>query len=158
MAQEEAEASSAPEVSIKFVYISCNDLDAMRGFYTDLLGMDEWSYRNDDEYAWLVYNCDGFQFMIFPSDYELPVPDDWGMQPGWEGGTLEVPSWSIEVPEDTYAATVAGLAEAGVPTFAAAPQWCQDSYWSFPVRDPMGSTVEVYTVPSERPESTEWPE
>ena len=157
MAQEETKAQSGPAVSIKFIYMSCNDLEAMRAFYSELLGMQESSYRNDEEYAWLVYNCGSFQFMVFPAGYQLPVLDDWGMQPGWAGGTLEVTSWSIEVPEASYAETVTRLSAAGLPTYADQPQWCQDSYWSFPVRDPMGNTVEVYMQPAERPQSTDWP-
>jgi hypothetical protein len=34
--------------------------------------------------------------------------------------------------------------------------WLLDCYWSFPVRDPMGNTVEVFAMPAERPEITEW--
>lgn len=157
MADEPGE-KKAPAASVKFVYFHCNDIDAMRGFYTDLLGMDEASYRNDDEYAWLVYNCGSFQFMVFPADAEVPKLDGWGAQPGWPGGKLSTTSWSVEVSEEQYAATVARLQEADVPLYSEQPMWCQDCYWSFPVRDPMGNTVEVYTMLAERPESTVWPE
>jgi len=150
------EAPPGPAPKINFIYNSCNDLTAMREFYSNLIGMNETSYR-EGEQGWLVYDCGGFQFMVFPAGYELPVLTDWGMQPGWEGGTLEVPSWSVEVPEPDFAATVQLLIDAGVPCFSDVPRWCQDSYWSFPVRDPMGNTVEVYTMPAVRPGATDWP-
>lgn len=146
-----------PEIKAKinFIYQSCNDLEAMRSFYGGLIGMTETSYREGPE-GWLVYQCDGFQFMIFPAGHELPVPDGWGMQPGWEGGDREYLSWSLIVAEADFAAIVRKLLDKGVDCFNEEPQWCQDSYWSFPVRDPMGNTVEVHTIPAQRPDSTEW--
>jgi catechol 2,3-dioxygenase-like lactoylglutathione lyase family enzyme len=158
MAQEEMapEQEAAPAPKINFIYNSCNDLEAMRTFYSGLIGMKELSWRAGEQ-GWLVYDCGTIQFMIFPAGYELPVLEDWGMQPGWAGGKLEVPSWSIVVDEAEFPATVQRLIDAGVPCFSDVPQWCQDSYWSFPVRDPMGNTVEVHTIPAERPTSTDWP-
>lgn len=147
----------AVTANINFIYVSCNDLAAMRHFYGDLLGMTEVSYREGPE-GWLVYQCAGFQFMIFPSGQELPVPEGWGMQPGWEGGSVEGVSWSVDVGADNFRPTVRGLIDDGVESFSPEPIWCQNSYWSFPVRDPMGNTVEVHYYDPEqpKPESTEW--
>lgn len=150
---------SEPELTanINFIYLSCNDLDAMRHFYSDLLGLKEVSYREGSE-GWLVYQCTGFQFMVFPSGHELPVIEGWGMQPGWEGGTVEGISWSVDVGAKRFAGIVRGLLDDGVDCFGDRPLWCQDSYWSFPVHDPMGNTVEVHYYDPElpRPASTEW--
>lgn len=81
-----------PEAQIKFLYLMCNDVEAMRRFYTDVVGL---------------------------------------MQPGWKG--------------------------AGARSFFDEPQWQQDTYWEFPVLDPMENTVEIYATPKEKPESKEWP-
>ncbi len=153
--EEKGMTDTGVDVKINFIYQSCNDVGAMRHFYGDLLGMKEVSFREGPE-GWLVYQCEGFQFMIFPAGYELPVPEGWGMQPGWKGGDREYLSWSIVVPEADFAATVKGLLDDGVESFHDTPQWRQDSYWSFPVRDPMGNTVEVHTIPAVRPEKLEW--
>jgi catechol 2,3-dioxygenase-like lactoylglutathione lyase family enzyme len=148
--------SGGPRASIKFFYVSCSDLLAMRRFYSELLGLHEISFNDDEMGSWLAYQCDGFQFMIMPGETPVPVIEEWGVQPGWEGGTREGVSWSLEVPEANFAATVAKLAEAGAAAFAPKPGWQQDSYWSFPVRDPQGNTVEVFCTVKERPASTEW--
>jgi catechol 2,3-dioxygenase-like lactoylglutathione lyase family enzyme len=144
-----------PKVNIRFVYNFCNDLGAMRRFYTDLLGLDEVAYS--EEHRYLCYRSEGFQFMFFRPDAEVPAREGWADQPGYDGGTTFVTSWSVEVPAGEFAATVARLREAGVACFAADPDWRVDSYWGFTVKDPMGNTVEVYATPKERPASTAWP-
>jgi len=148
-----------PEITAKlnFIYVSCNDLETMRHFYSELLGMTETSYREGPQ-GWLVYKCGDLEFMLFPSGYEIPVIEGWGMQPGWEGGTVEGISWSVDVGADSFRDTVRRLIDGGVDCFSDKPMWCQDAYWSFPVRDPMGNTVEVhyYDPALPKPESTEW--
>jgi catechol 2,3-dioxygenase-like lactoylglutathione lyase family enzyme len=145
-----------PKAAIKFVYQHCNDLPAMRRFYTELVGMNETSFKDEGDWHWLVYKCDGFEFMIFPASEPLPVTDAWSAQPGYDGGTLDGMSWSVEVPEPDFAATVDRLRAAGVPRLWEWPTWQQDSYWSFPVRDPQGNTVEVCCTVAQRPASTTW--
>lgn len=150
MAEDEPRA-----VNIRFVYNFCNDLAAMRRFYTDLLGLAEAAYS--EEHRYLCYRSEGFQFMFFRPDADVPPAEGWADQPAYDGGTTFVTSWSVEVPKEEFAATVARLREAGVECFAEEPDWRVDSYWGFTVKDPMGNTVEVYAAPEERPASTTWP-
>jgi hypothetical protein len=146
------------KVNIKFVYNYCSSIDAMRFFYTELIGLNETSYQNDPDWKWLVYKCGGFEFMFFEAP-GLSAASEFSEQPGWDGGTLPRVSWSIEVPEADFADAVARLSAAeGVRCFADKPVWAQDSYWSFPVLDPMGNTAEIYSMVKERPASTEWGE
>lgn len=145
-----------PALNIRFIYSMCNDLEAVRHFYTELVGLEQGSFRDDEEWGWLVYESEGFEMMFFRADKELPVLKDWASQPGYEGGTLEVTSWSIHVPEEMFPAVVERLRSAGVKYFTKNPEWRQDCYWGFTVMDPMGNTVELYTQPKERPKSTEW--
>lgn len=145
-----------PQITLGYIYISCNDLAAMRQFYVALLGLQEQSYRDSGEYKWLVCKCRGFELMFFTADAPITVETGWHAQPGWEGGQREGVSWSVEVPPELYAPTVERLLEAGVPHFFDKPQWLQDGYWGFPVHDPMGNTVEVFTIPRQRPDSKEW--
>jgi catechol 2,3-dioxygenase-like lactoylglutathione lyase family enzyme len=161
LAQEDAmdqpEQPAQPQITLGYIYVSCNDIAAMRRFYVELLGMPEQSYQADGEVKWLVCQCRGCELMFFAGGPPLAVPDGWHAQPGWEGGTLEGVSWSVEVPLELYAVTVQRLLDADVEHFFDKPQWFQDTYWGFPVKDPQGNTVEVFCLPATRPASTVWP-
>jgi catechol 2,3-dioxygenase-like lactoylglutathione lyase family enzyme len=146
---------ATPEINVRFVYNFCNDLGETRRFYTDLLGLNEAGYS--EEHRYLCYQSEGFRLMFFRPDAELEVLAGWADQPGYEGGTSFVTSWSVEVPEAKFADAVERLRVAGVECFSQNPTWCVDSYWGFYVKDPMGRTVEVYTIPKGRPTSTTWP-
>jgi catechol 2,3-dioxygenase-like lactoylglutathione lyase family enzyme len=146
----------SPQVNVRFVYNFCKDLAAMRRFYTDVLGMTEKSYN--DEQGWLVYESEGLELMFFRADGEAGERE-WAVQPGGGSGTAEITSWSVEVPEGDFAATVKRLDQGGVPVQGDGnvPDWRQACYWGITVMDPAGFTVEVYTVPKEKPASTTWP-
>lgn len=154
---EEKKATEKPEINIRFIFNMCNDVESMRHFYTDLIGLKQGSFRNDKEWGWLVYKSEGFEMMFFRADKQLPVLREWAVQPGYEGGTLETTSWGIHIPEEMFGVVVGRLNSAGVKTFKDRAEWRQDSYWGFSVMDPMGNTVELYTEPKEKPASTEWP-
>jgi catechol 2,3-dioxygenase-like lactoylglutathione lyase family enzyme len=148
---------TVPKVNVRFVYKFCGDLSAMRHFYTDVLGMAEKSYN--DEQGWLVYKSEGFELMFFRADGGEAGEREWAAQPGGGSGTAEITSWSVEVPEADFAAAVDRLGQAGVPRQGDVnvPDWRQGCYWGITVMDPAGVTVEVYTVPKEKPASTTWP-
>ncbi len=146
-----------PALRLSFFYLHCNDVVAMRGFYVDLLGMKIVSFVDSAQVGWLALDGGGVQLMFFRAPAPLPVRETWAVQPGWDGGTECSFSWSLSVPELDFAGTVERLRAASVPQFHPRPIWCQDSYWGFPVRDPMGNTVEVFLTPYARPEDTTWP-
>jgi catechol 2,3-dioxygenase-like lactoylglutathione lyase family enzyme len=123
----------------------------MRHFYSDLLGMKEVSYMNDEGFGWINYKCEGFEFMFFRAMNPMPVIEEWTWQPGYDGAEHNAISWAINIPEADFAATVERLKADGVKQFKDKPEWRQDSYWGFSVMDPMGNTVEVYTMPKEKP-------
>lgn len=62
-------------------------------------------------------------------------------QPGWEGGTYPGISWSAECDKESFNAAIARLKAAKVPSYHTEPNWV--GYWSYPVRDPAGNTVEI---------------
>ena len=146
-----------PRLNVRFLYGFCNDLVAMRRFYSEVVGLKEGSFKDEPQFGWLVYECEGFQFMFFRSDKPLPVSAEFADQPGEDGGTLCAISWSVEVPEADYPAAVGRILSSGARTQAPTPTWRQKSYWGFTVLDPMGNTVEVYSKPKEKPASTTWP-
>ncbi|MCX6645250.1 MAG: VOC family protein [bacterium] len=145
-----------PRVNIRFLFAMCNDIPAMRKFYSDLLGMQEVSYMNDEGFGWLCYQCEGFQFMFFRTHGRIPLIENWTWQPGYEGGGFDALSWAVEIPETEFADYYRRLKDAGVKAFSEKPEWRQGSYWGYSVMDPMGNTVEVYTSPKVKPDSDEW--
>lgn len=147
-----------PVPRISYVFNITNDINATREFYVELLGMEEQAFMDSPEFGWLALKGDKFQMMWFRSEPGKPMPvlDKFTCQPGWMGGEIDATSWAVQIPEADFAATVGRLTEAGVRFFKPEPEWRQDSYWGVSVMDPMGITVEVYTTPAERPESTEW--
>ena len=141
-----------PVPGVRFLYIGCNDLSRMRTFYSDLVGLDEIYYSDDDRT--LGYDCDGFQFTVIESTEAAPADSRWDRQPGWVGGTRAAVSWSVALTESTFGPAVERLGDAGVPCFRPTPVWV--GYWSFPVKDPMGNTVEITYAPADPPTSTDW--
>lgn len=140
--------------NLRFLYIFCRDLEEMKHFYSDLLEMEEFYYVAGPD-GGLAYRCDGLQFTIFPTQQPLEVVQEWHRQPGWPGGTSARASWSVESDShDAYAAAIARLHAAGVPAFFDQPQWI--GYWSFPVKDPMGNTVEVVLPLDGPPDNPIW--
>lgn len=131
--------------SVRFLYLYCNDLATVRHFYTTLLQLEESFFAEGKA---LAYRCDRLQFTVFQADRTLPVIEDWARQPGWEGGKQPHISWSVEYGKKAFKRVCARLKEAGVASFHDNPMWV--GYWSYPVRDPMGHTVEL-TCPTDEP-------
>jgi catechol 2,3-dioxygenase-like lactoylglutathione lyase family enzyme len=141
-------------LNLRFLYLPCRDLEAMRRFYGDLVGLRE-TYFEAGSDGGLAYACDQLQLTFFSAPDAEPNALGWHRQPGWAGGTVPAASWSI-VADDAAAfrAAVERLTEAGVPRHDERPSWV--GYWSFPVQDPMGNTVEI-TLPVEgEVPSTRW--
>lgn len=140
-----------PEPGIRFLYIPASDIASMRLFYSDLLGLDEIWFKAGQGVA---YDCEGFQFAIFLDAGSSLVFGEWATQPGWRGDTVGAISWSVVLSESGYRAAVDRLlASPDVPKLLDSPQWV--GYWSFPVRDPMGNTVEL-SWPDPAPSTATW--
>jgi hypothetical protein len=152
-----AEEKPKPRINIRFLFTFCTDVDVMRHFYTELMGMTECSYCNEEQWGWVCYRSEGFELMFLRAPDVKPLPG-FAAQPGWEGGEALITSWSVEVTEEDFAETWRRLVEDGVKLFKPVPEWRQDSYWGISVLDPMGNTLEVYAIPRERPAKLEWEE
>ncbi|MBN2381033.1 hypothetical protein JXM67_14645 [candidate division WOR-3 bacterium] len=136
------------------VFSYCNDLEAMRRFYTDLVGMSQRGYSA--EHGFLTYAFGGGEMMFFASQERLPVNAEWGEQPGYQDGTLKATSWAIDIPESIYSDVITRLKEARVNTHTENTEWRFESYLGINVMDPMGNTVELYSILKEKPTSTTW--
>lgn len=151
------EEKPKPKVNIKFIFSMCNDIIAIRHFYTELLGMQEQAFMNQKEFGYLSYFCKGdICLMFFYSGKEAPKHTEWAWQPGYDGGSLHITSLAIEIPEADFAYIVEKLKKENVKAFSDVPAWRQNSYWGFTVMDPQGNTLELFTTPKEKPVSTNW--
>ncbi len=145
-----ASAADAP-LGVQFVYVPARDLAAMRHFYGELLGLRE-VYHSAEE-GLLAYVCGGLQFTIFEAPDATPMPAGWATQPGWQGPTEPQISWSVVLDTAGYRDAVRALESDDVDRLHDVPVWV--GYWSHPVHDPMGNTVEV-TMSMEEPAVTSW--
>jgi len=125
----------------------CNDVAAMRQFYVVLLGLNETFY--DADKGWLT--CDSGQLNLVFIRANTPITEHsaWAKQPGYDGGTLEVPSWVITVSHTQFDGIVNAIKAADVPCYQDTPTEPRPGHRSFWVRDPMGVTVELYAVTPE---------
>lgn len=125
-----------------FLYLHCTDLGDARRFYTEVVGLSEIFVSIEDG---VVGYCVGdLQITIEERPVAEPPASGWARQLGWDGGTSTVPSWGIELDAPSFVRAVDAATTAGTPRHRAEPKWV--GYWSFPVRDPMGNTVELSTT------------
>jgi len=146
-----ADKKEVPKINIRFIYSLCNDVREIKKFYADVLQMKPGSYQEKDGHGWAVYDSTGIQLMFFTWDDKLTKPDGWAWQPGDGKGKEPRMSLSVEIPDNDFQATVKRIRDAKFDTMSESPTWRQDSYWGWTVKDPAGSTVEVYSTPKEKP-------
>lgn len=124
-----------------FLYLNTVDLPAARRFYSVLLELDEIVASVDV----VGFRIGSLQLTIARHEAarydEVSDAADWASQLGWVGGKAGKPSWGMEVADEAFGTIVARLQAASVRAWSDEPQWV--GYWSFPVMDPMGNTVEV---------------
>lgn len=151
---QEGTRKEKPKINIRFFFNHCNDLNEVRHFYSEVIGLQEKAFNI--EWGYLCYQSDGFEMMFFKDEKKVSHFEEWTDQPGWEGGTLKVTSWAIEIPEEMFNEVFRRLKDSGVKMFKEVPEWRTDNYWGLSVMDPVGNTLEVYTVPKKAPESKTW--
>ena len=138
---------------VKFVYLFCDDLQAMRHFYTEILGLHEIYYAEHPDRT-VAYDCDELQFTIIFDPKAEPVTQGWAWQPGWREGMQPTISWSVCLTKDGYSSAIKKFKAHSVESYYQNPQWL--NYWSYPVKDPMGNTVEIVLNLDQEPENTVW--
>ena len=67
--------------------------------------------------------------------------EGWSSQLGWEGGTTSHPSWGFQLEAGSFRDAVERSTPHRAQAFHSEPKWI--GYWSFPLKDPMGNTVEI---------------
>lgn len=129
---------------ISTLFYWCNDIDKTREFYTDVLGLKEVSYRNDEKMGWLSYELDNLSVNILRTTNHLPIAAEWARQPGWTGGTLEVHSLVLQVSQEDFEAIIGRAKKIGVRLHDENLSGDPSQYLQNFLMDPMGNTVELY--------------
>lgn len=123
-----------------FTYIFTNDLYAMKRFYSGILHLEQ-IWDSDDSIA---YKIGDHQLDIEHDQDFKPLSQRFSWQPGWAGGTEMRTCWSLECDRADFDQIIASAQAAKTPAFHASPRWV--GYWSFPLLDPMGNTIEVTCI------------
>ena len=97
---EQPEHFKKRRVNLRFLYAMCNDVAAVRRFYSESIGLEELGHMDEEAFGWVGYDSEGMQLMFFRWDESLPRPSEWAWQPGDGAGTTPALSFSIEVPEE----------------------------------------------------------
>ncbi len=130
---------------IQTIFQWCNDVNKMREFYSDVLGLTETYFLDDDKYGWLTYDVNGLQLVFMRSSQPLPIEKVWARQPGWIEGTGEILSMVLQVSLDDFQSVVERARARDVKMFDQEPRGVPDQHLSHFLMDPMGSTIELYS-------------
>ena len=127
------------QIRVHTLFRWCNDVAALRHFYSEILQLNETFYRDDEKYGWLTYQVDSVQLVFMRATNPLPLLPDWAKQPGYAGGSAEVDSLLLVVDDAAALQTfVDRLQTANIPMNDGI-----DASRQCVVRDPMGWTVEI---------------
>lgn len=121
-----------------FLYLHSADLEWARDFYTNVLGLNE-IYFSDKEQS-VGYQVGSVQITI-SQHAGAGHAEGWSSQLGWVGGTSSHPSWGFHLESEPFREAVERSRRRRAEVYRAEPLWI--GYWSFPVKDPMGNTVEI---------------
>jgi len=110
----------------------CNDIDKMRHFYSELLGLEETYYQNDSERGWYSCLAENIQLVCVRAGLPLPVRESWEQPIDDENS----PTWQIKLPMETLLTALNRLKTAGVQSIKS-----QDN--TIIVFDPMGSPIQL---------------
>lgn len=100
-----------------FLYLHCLDLEPMRRFYSNVLGLDE-IFHSTDEGA-VGYQIGTLQLTIAVHNDVEPV-DGWATQLGWKGGSTAAPSLGVELDSDSFRRAVQAVQSTAVDVHHAA--------------------------------------
>lgn len=129
------------------LFLMCNDVAQVEKFYGQILGIKVTGSAIE---GYIDVDA-GIHITFFKGDYELPIQKDWAWQPGYKGGTANIASWTIKFNDVEFRKALAKIKSEQVESLKDTPEWRHDSYWGYTVKDPMGNTIELYTVPKSKP-------
>lgn len=132
------------QIRIQTLFYWCNDVLPIQYFYTELIGLEETFFSNDDHAGWLTYRVGEVDVVFMRTSVPLPIQIEWAKQPGYLGGTQETHSFILYIPPAQFPQVRQRLQAADVPVYQTQPTDSSTNRQYF-VQDPMGMTVEIYT-------------
>ena len=129
------------EIHIDTIFRYCNDVDAMRHFYTELVGLEETYYRNDEEHGWLTYQIGKTQLVFTRSESIQTIETAWAKSPAYAGGTTEISSWVISLTHNNYESVIERLKASNAAIYDGA---LDSPELLLIAQDPMGMTLEFW--------------
>lgn len=145
--QQQPIQQQAPQLDIRLskIYYWANDITEMREFYSDIVGLEETFFVDEDSSGLLTYDGGGIEIVFLRASEDLPVLDDWTTQPNYDGGTIEDVSIVVEVTGEEFDAMIARVSGGGVTVFNDAILVPQPGQRAIYLLDPMGNTVQIFT-------------
>jgi extradiol dioxygenase family protein len=127
--------------------VTCPDLNAIRFFYGELLGLEEKIWK---ENAYSVFQLGQTEVMFCqntPAQFAAAGGHDY----------LDIPClWSVRVPEALFLGLLYRVKQNQALSLKEKPQWRHNSYWGVTVLDPVGNPIELFTVPHQEPLNKDW--
>ena len=149
MAEEMGGEDSMTEIQVSWINIAVNDIDEMRHFYSELIGLNEYAYHLNENFGMLAYDCGGFYFAFVQAFQELPVESEISHSPSYGPKPYYGTSFSIEVDKVRFDEIVGKMKDEGVKSATDEPETSYHGEIVYRALDPMGYTVEIYYVPEE---------
>jgi hypothetical protein len=131
----------------------CDNVNAIRYFYTELIGLKETAFKPN---SYIEFKIKGKTMMFYQADKIFKRLKSF--KHGYINDKNENLSWSLNLEEETFTATVNKLIYADIEILNNEPVWMPDGYWSFSVLDPMGNRLEIFMEPKKSPVSRLWSE
>lgn len=128
-------------LQLRTLYFHCNDIDAMRAFYTDLLGLPESYYRNSEQHRCLAYQIQGAELVFMPAHEQLPLQTEWARQPGYAGSESTAKTWLFTMSNSDFEIISERVRNSDIPVYNNLEEY-DDSQQLF-IKDPMGMTIEI---------------
>ncbi len=147
-----AETMTQPQAKLNFVFLLCNDVDEIIKFYGDILGLE---VEGSKEYGFASIKA-GIEILFFEGDYPLEPHKEFAWQPGYQAASGHLTSFSFSFPLEQFTKAYQNAKEHKSPMLFPKPEWRKDSYWGITIQDPMGNTLELYSIPETKPDSLEW--
>ena len=144
------------EIKLKYIYRYCNDINEIKHFYSKILGFQEKSFGEHEGFGWLEYQFGDTKLSFYKDQGKAPEIAEFAKQPAQDIGKAEITSLGIQFGEEAFREIFEKLKAEKVPMLTEKPQWLVDSYWGITVKDPMGFSLEFFTVPKNKPSNLEW--
>ena len=144
------------DIKLKYIYRYCNDINEMKDFYSGILGFQEKSFGDHKGFGWLEYEFGDTKLAFYKDEGKAPKIKDFAKQPAQDLGKKEITSFGIQYKEEEFRKLYEKLVEEKISLLTEKPQWLVDSYWGITIRDPMGFSLEIFSIPQEKPSDFEW--